>query len=486
MKKSSFLLLTTAVFLTSFLLTLSVLSSSTWADVKEKSWEVSGFGGFYLMEGNQWLADAPTYGGKIGYFFTRELEVELTVGYVPTEFDINNSIVRSLQLTGLEEEDVNLLNYRIEVLYHFEEVLDRIVPYLALGAGIAHLDSDYPTLDNELEAEIGYGLGMKIFLLDSLALRADVRGIGILDKYIKLTKENGVTVYRESSFFNNLEATLGLSYLFGGKTPDSDNDGIADKVDSCPDTPANVTVDARGCPVDSDKDRVFDGIDQCPNTPRGAKVNMKGCPLDSDGDGVFDGLDLCPDTPANASINKDGCPLDSDGDGIFDGLDRCPQTLAGLVVNDQGCPLDSDGDGVLDGVDRCPDTKAGIKIDAYGCSIIQQEEEVVLYGITFKTNSSQILPQSFPHLNDIAKALKHHPQIIVEIGGHSDSVGKAAYNQQLSLKRANSVKQYLVGKGISGSRIITKGYGESRPIDTNKTKEGRAKNRRIEFKVLKR
>jgi len=120
---------------------------------------------------------------------------------------------------------------------------------------------------------------------------------------------------------------------------DSDGDGVPDKIDKCPNTPAYATVDANGCPFDTDGDGVPDYHDKCPNTPKDVKVDSVGCPIDSDGDHVPDYLDKCPNTPKGAKVDAVGCPVDSDGDGVPDYLDKCPFTPKGTKVDAQGCPI---------------------------------------------------------------------------------------------------------------------------------------------------
>ena len=153
------------------------------------------------------------------------------------------------------------------------------------------------------------------------------------------------------------------------RSRDEDLDGVPDRKDACPGTPAGAIVDSRGCPIDSDRDGVPDGTDQCPDTPVGTQVDERGCLADSDRDGVPDGSDACPDTPAGALVDDWGCPLDSDRDGVPDGIDRCPGTPPGAIVDAEGCPRDSDGDGVPDGIDRCPNTPAGAEVDRNGCRV---------------------------------------------------------------------------------------------------------------------
>jgi OOP family OmpA-OmpF porin len=267
------------------------------------------------------------------------------------------------------------------------------------------------------------------------------------------------------------------------KARDTDGDGVEDRDDVCPDTPVSAIVDAQGCPTDTDQDGVFDGLDQCANTAQGATVDTAGCPRDSDGDGLLDGLDMCPDTDTRALVNEDGCPYDSDGDGLLEGIDQCPGTPMGAIVDERGCRVDADGDGVADGLDRCPDTSLEDDADESGCSRVQRGE-FVLPAIRFGLGSAKIVPGSSPALDRVASILRQNPHITVEIGGHTDTTGPAKRNRKISLKRAEEVKAYLVSQGVPASRMTTRGYGEVHPIASNRYEQGRAKNRRIEFKIL--
>ena len=293
---------------------------------------------------------------------------------------------------------------------------------------------------------------------------------------------------------NDQQYWFGLTLGMGGKPVDTDGDGVPDKKDRCPNTPAGAHVDLNGCPIDSDHDGVVDGLDQCADTPMGASVDPRGCPKDSDGDGVYDGLDKCPDTPKGAKVDATGCPLDSDRDGVYDGIDQCPNTPSGAKVDASGCPTDADGDGVYDGLDKCPDTPTGAKVDAEGCPIVVSEREtelldtgmIRLQNVNFETGKATLLPESLPILDEVGPILRKWPQLKIEVGGHTDSRGTDAKNQVLSEARANSVRDYLVHKypDIVPDQLTAKGYGESRPIAPNKGALNMAKNRRVEFVVL--
>lgn len=168
-------------------------------------------------------------------------------------------------------------------------------------------------------------------------------------------------------------------------------------------------------------------------------------------------------------------PKDSDGDGVVDSADKCPGTVAGAVVDAQGCEIDSDGDGVVDRLDECPGTPAGAKVDARGC-----EESLILRGVVFDNDSSKLTGQSEMILDSVADILSKRTQFKqIEVRGHTDSVGTDKYNMSLSQRRADAVKAYLVGKGLSAGLFTTKGFGESQHIAPNDTAEGRAQNRRV-------
>ncbi len=229
---------------------------------------------------------------------------------------------------------------------------------------------------------------------------------------------------------------------------------------------------------DSDADGVADHLDKCPGTPKGVKVDAVGCPLDSDGDGVADYLDKCPGTPKGTKVDANGCALDSDGDGVVDAADKCPNTPKGVKVDAVGCPLDTDGDGVPDHLDKCPGTPKGLVVDENGCV---PEGFLVVADILFDTNKWEIKPEGMAQLDKGVAFLKKNPQLKVEIQGHTDSTGAAAWNATLSQRRAESVMKYLVSKGVPAGQLTAKGFGPANPVAPNDTKEGRAKNRRVDF-----
>jgi len=301
----------------------------------------------------------------------------------------------------------------------------------------------------------------------------------------------------------DVRAVAMFGYSPDPRPSDRDHDGVIDIKDHCPTVAVQGEGDpARpGCtkpppPPDRDKDGVEDGKDACPDTlgVAHAKPERNGCPSDRDDDSIEDVKDACPDVAglASAELAKNGCPppADGDADGIPDAEDACP-ALKGIPA-DKGCPPDTDGDGVRDDQDACPAEKGTVDVDATksGCpkSVrVTGTDIVILDQVLFETGNAKIKAESDALIAQIAGVLKEHGEITrVEIQGHTDNKGARATNVDLSQKRADAVKAALVALGIDGARLTAKGYGPDKPIMANLTEEGRAKNRRVEFKIVER
>lgn len=337
------------------------------------------------------------------------------------------------------------------IKYNFLEETT-IDPYAGLGGGYTWID------------EIGAGtlnatLGLNIWFNENIGLTLQSSYKHAFEEYLD----------------THLQHTAGLSIRFGGT--DTDGDGIYDKDDACPDVAGLEAFN--GCP-DTDGDGIEDSKDACPNEAGTAEFN--GC-ADSDGDGVADKDDNCPSVAGLKALS--GCP-DADGDGVTDADDKCPN-VAGPAAN-KGCPwADGDNDGVLDKDDKCPTVKGTVANN--GCPEVTEAVQATLneYAktILFDTGKATIKAQSAAVLSDIIGILKEYPTSKFTVEGHTDSVGSDTLNQRLSDSRANSVKEYLVENGIDAFRLSALGYGESRPIDSNSTKAGRANNRRVEINLVK-
>lgn len=420
------------------------------------SWEISGFAGglfddfeFDPIGGDLFLDPDGNalFGAAVHYHLPVKLFVGIEGRYVPLDMRPTPTTVTDLDSYFFS----GLVGYTIPL--H-----ERLDLYGVGGAAAAFWNpSGY---DSETDFGFAYGGGVRLYITRSLALTGDYRMIQVPNAMQDVTQSvAGVTA--DETFWGN-SFTGGISYFFGRK--DADGDGVVDRYDACPDTPAGVEVDARGCPFDSDRDGVADYRDQCPNTPVGATVDLQGCPLDSDGDGVFDGLDRCPDTPAGATVDQNGCPMDSDGDGVLDGLDRCPNTPRGTEVDEYGCPL--------------PEPEPVVPV-VFTLSGSQGE-------VTFGFDSAVLTAGGQSALREIGSTLVQAQNLdVVAIEGHTDSVGADAYNMELSRRRAEAVRDFLVANfaQLAGTRFTVQGFGETRPVASNDTEEGRAANRRVEIRV---
>lgn len=267
----------------------------------------------------------------------------------------------------------------------------------------------------------------------------------------------------------------GLTFKFGAK--DADGDGIYDRLDACPNEAG--TKEFNGCP-DTDGDKIIDKDDACPTEAGLAAFN--GCP-DTDSDGVADKDDACPEVAGVKTLA--GCP-DADGDGVADKSDKCPQ-VKGPKENG-GCPWpDRDGDKVLDKDDKCPDVAGSLANQ--GCPDVSEEAMKKLNDyaktILFDTGKASFQKQTYPVLKSITAILKEYPSAKFSIEGHTDNVGTAASNQKLSEERASAVKGYLVSNGVAADRLTSSGFGQTKPMDSNATKAGKANNRRVEVKLVK-
>jgi outer membrane protein OmpA-like peptidoglycan-associated protein len=445
--------------------------SAARAEVTGLQLTLSPYAGIAFWDNTVHLDDQLIFGGRGGLQFGRWVGIEGTYGYCP-----------SAKTDFTPSTDVNVQHIGADVVFNLLPGY-LVNPYLLGGWAELRFDPDA----GETQTFNGWegGIGLKIRLVERLALRLEARDVLV---------ERDAPFSTEAT--HNVFVTGGLHLALGGHTRDADRDGVGDGRDRCPDTPAGALVDSHGCPTDADGDGVFDGLDQCASTMKGATVDAHGCPTDADGDGVFDGLDQCASTLKGARVDARGCPTDADKDGVWDGIDQCDATPAGAKVNDLGCPQDSDHDGVYDGIDVCENTPADMRVDKNGCPIEVSEKEtqlldtgmISLTDINFATAKWDIQSDSYGTLDEVGTILSQWPQLQIEIGGHTDSRGSEAYNQDLSQKRAQAVLDYLTAKfpSLKASQYAAKGYGEGKPVADNKTELGRAKNRRVEFKVMNR
>lgn len=326
-----------------------------------------------------------------------------------------------------------------------------------------HVGGGYTWIDDMGNGTVNGGVGVNFWFSENVALT--------LQSTYKHTFEDQA----EANVPRHIQHFAGLTFKFGGK--DTDKDGIYDKDDLCPEEFGLEKF--QGCP-DTDGDGIPDKDDTCPQ--EAGLPEFQGCP-DRDGDGIADKDDACPDVAGLSQFQ--GCP-DKDGDGIADKDDKCPD-VAGPKENG-GCPWpDTDGDGVLDKDDLCPNVK-GTSANR-GCPEVTEEVIKRLNEfartILFNSGKATFKEETMPVLNSMLAIFKEYPQAKFSIEGHTDSDGSNALNQTLSENRAGAVRNFLIEGGIAADRLMSSGFGETKPIATNKTAAGKAQNRRVEIKLIK-
>lgn len=378
----------------------------------------------------QYKRTAADFGVRLGFYPIRHFGIEAEGAGIPTRAG---------------GDPASLLFARAHLVGQIG--LWSVTPFLLFGAGGMGLDSPGSVHGADLDPSLHFGGGVKFHFNEFVAMRLDIRDNVSQSCDVCTTNptENGLRAHHP-------EILLGLSLTLALLKKD--------KVE--PATP--------------------------PPPPPPAP------PRDTDGDGILDLDDACVTVPEtfNDFQDQDGCPeYDKDGDGFWNlpDQDACPDVPG---VAPDGCPadVDTDGDGILDPDDQCvtePETKNGFQ-DADGCPDELPKEVQkfvgVIQGIFFDTNKDTIKPQSEVVLEEALGVFQKYPDIRVKISGHTDIRGSHEHNMDLSQRRAGSVRDWLVEHGMKSSRLETQGYGPDEPIADNKSKAGRAKNRRIEFEIL--
>jgi outer membrane protein OmpA-like peptidoglycan-associated protein len=333
---------------------------------------------------------------------------------------------------------VSFVAIDLNVTYNLNKLIGKtgfFEPYLLLGAGYTIQNSDNVSYPFNSAMNLNFGIGANFWITDTFGLRI----------------QPTLRYFFNDGSYRHFMHTASVVYKFGINN-DSDNDGVPNKQDACPE--------------------IF-GL-----------AEFNGCP-DTDGDGIIDDEDACPTLAGIAS--EKGCPeRDNDGDGVVDSLDKC-KYVAGAVEND-GCPWpDTDGDGVLDKDDECP-TQFGIA-EMNGCPKQITTEDLnslkeLARTIYFQPDKAVFTDEAIGRLDLIVSIMKQYPTANFKIEGYTDDVGTEYFNQILSEDRANAVRKYLITKGINQNNLTAIGYGSANPIESNKTESGRALNRRVEIVLV--
>ncbi|MFH5833449.1 OmpA family protein [Halalkalibaculum sp. DA3122] len=361
-----------------------------------------------------------------------------------------------------------------------------VQPFVATGLGITPFfngEKYFPGLTQEIQNFAAFSIplqgGMDIRVTDNIHVTLNATYNRTYSDGIDKIGSQFDTDGRNHDDFVVFSA--GLKFA-ASRSTDRDRDGVPNERDACPNVYGNSFF---GCP-DQDEDGVSDRNDDCPTIP--GSRNLNGCP-DADKDGISDIQDACPKEWGRPQNN--GCP-DSDDDGVIDKEDACPQQ-PGDPAN-EGCPADTDGDGITDEKDQCPNTPGPESNN--GCPVEEEkpaedsdqwetELQTIANNLQFDSNSSTLAQSSYDDLIRLAEMMLEDSALRLIIRGHTDNVGDDNQNLKLSVDRANAVKDYLVSQGVESSRIFAFGYGETRPVASNETEEGRRQNRRVELELYR-
>jgi len=415
-----------------------------------------------LLAGTLLLAETKKYelSPMIGYGFTEgNLDIK-NDGYplLGVEFQFNpyesqlSPEVSLFYTEGVKYdsgEKTRIFHAAFNGVYTFNP-LKNFTPFVKAGAGASSVSNESSSFESGffldsgagVKAEFSHNITLKLEAIYMAKLASDNRG------YVDST----------------LLTMVGLTFAFGGDTKQE-----VPKLRYPPEF-----VDG-----DDDNDSIPNSQDDCPNTPFGAEITDRGCILDSDGDGVQNLFDECDNTPEGTQVDSKGCKADNDEDGVLNTIDQCKETPKGITVNDVGCNIDEDFDGVLNERDLCPNTPLEDTVNSDGCP------KVLTLKVTFKSASAELTPESINQMEMYSYFLINHPEYSAKIIGYTDSIGSAKYNKLLSKKRAQSVVKFLIRSGVKPTQLSADGMGESNPIASNETKEGRAKNRRIEAELTR-
>ncbi len=435
----------------------TLLSTAAFAENRSGALVVSPVIGGYHFDSKHNIDPNVLYGLKVGYNFTDRLGLEAMLHYVHS---------LSWKNGPTSERAVDILNARLEALYHFFPKND-FVPFLAAGYGA--MTSVYDT------GVFSYGIGAKYALKEDVDLRADLRHL-IIDSGESL---------------DNYEATIGLAFQFGGvKKPVKAVE--APKAAAVVPAPAPAAVvkpvpPPPPVPVAAPAPTASLAVTPQSILPGGSatlawtSMHSTSCSIQPGIGAVqFNGvMTVSPSAETSYTMTCTGEGGSASSSTILAVSKPAPAPLPKPAIKPVPVVIDSDNDGVPDAFDTCANTPTSVKVDKNGCPIIDCES--MRLSITFETNKYDIVPAHHDELNIVGEKMKKFPKAKSLMEGHTDSVGTDASNMKLSQRRADSVRKYLISQqGISAGRISAKGFGESKPIGTNDTEEGRKNNRRVE------
>jgi OOP family OmpA-OmpF porin len=429
---------------------------------KEYRFELGLYGGYHIFADKHGLGrrtndstvlspkSGLAVGGRLSLYFNPYVGLEADTWWTPTKTRGLDPAKGVTQTT-----DISVFGYRGSLIVNFVPN-GPFRPFIRFGVGgLTSIVNNEKVVPGDQDAEVDAGLGARIFFGERAGLR--------IDGTVMVPPAAGSSIVKigsESEYGGPDFQILGTLFFNFGEVERSSHRTVVRKETVMMAAPPPPT------PQDPDGDGIFGTADKCPMVAedRDGFEDDDGCPdPDNDKDGIPDAMDKCPNQPEtrNGIDDEDGCPeIDSDGDGFLGSRDKCPdapETVNGYK-DDDGCP------------DELP-----VEVKKF---------TGVIEGINFKTASSEILPGSYGILDRAVKVLQDFPDIRMEIQGHTDNRGKADYNRELSQRRAESVRDYFIAKGLKSERLTAVGYGFDRPVADNVSEFGRSKNRRTEFRLI--
>lgn len=437
----------------------------------------TGNRGFYIAPVVSWneidsdsgLDDSPGYGLRIGLDMSRQWSVELSLDYVKT--DETNSRITD------QTNDVRVSSLSFNGIRRFGDSAS-FTPYALAGVGVVKTGSFTNEYDG-VAASLGGGVLVPVPNWPA-QLRAEIK-----------TRYTDSDSFQDEDDYLDWVMSLGIQFNI---------DLSSKQQDSRPDYRVSVAAPEKEVGLDTDRDGVPDQRDRCPNTGSGISVNPRGCEVDTDSDGVVDSKDQCLDTDIGVVVGKVGCALflDVDDDGVLNEDDKCPNTEAGAYVDRNGCAASAPKKVVK--APKMRDTMAPkmeapqpssdlpiaetLPLDGYSDSPTFSSNTILLDGVEFEYKSTRLTSRAKQSLQEYIERFRSDRNLVAEVAGHTDSKASRAYNQRLSERRAESVRRFLVDSGVNASQLTTRGYGESQPIASNSTESGKARNRRVELRML--
>jgi OmpA-OmpF porin, OOP family len=408
-------------------LLIITLATPGFAENRSGAVTVSPFVGGYLLDKEQQEENRPIFGLRGGYNFTKSIGAEAMFGY---------SLTEKKESYGSKETD--LYRYGVDILYHFMPD-NKFVPFIAVGGGGTNFNTpSTPSAKSHYAGLVDYGVGFKYFVADNVALRGDVR--------------HAVLIHDTGD--NNLEYSAGLTFQFGGK------EKVAALPVVCPPVPEPVPAP-----------KLVEPLPVPPATPTAALIVTPA----SISRGQSAIINWKSENASGCEIQPDIGPVPPEG---VRTIKPASSTSYKLVCSGASGRATSTVNVAV--VLSPPPIPAPITPKAAAAAKRFCNKPAVLE-INFDTNKTDIKPRYHDELKTVGEFLMYFPNAKGEISGHTDSVGSNEFNQKLSERRAESVEKYISKTfGIHPDRITTKGYGETKPIASNKTKAGKAKNRRIE------